>query len=152
MHHLYRHTAVVITIGLLAFFLGLWWASSLTATHNGQNKAIILEIGINSAISSSSIWLILSLCLSRLPLPIWVIMGAISPYLIVPLLYHIPDLYGAQTAHDYGFSPQWKIGLNLVQSNWFTFSLVGTILGTCAYFSTILAQTIKLQNPKDSFD
>ena len=145
MYYLYRHAAVVVITTILALFMGIYWGA--TFPLEGQlRKEVILDIAINTSIACAVVWLIISILLSKCSkLIIWIAVGSLSPAVIVPILYHIPELGTDATTHNYGFGPRWRVGLAMVQSSWITFLLVGTILGIVAYTASLLPKLL-MQN------
>ena len=146
MHNLYRHTAVTLITTFLAFCIGMWWASTNPIFQGELKKSIVLEFSLYAALASGCVWLVISFILSKSrPLP-WLIIGAVSPLIIVPTMYQIPHLFTTSSSHDYGFAPPWRTGVALVQNHWIIFLFVGVIFGAFAYGSTLLIKTIKMQN------
>ncbi len=145
MYYLYRHVAVVFLVTVLAFLMGAYWGTTVPL-EGALRKEVILEIATNASIACAIVWLILSILLSKCSkLIIWIVIGCMSPVLIVPILYHLPELGNDAVTHDYGFGPRWRVGLTMVQSSWISFLLVGGVLGFVAYSASFLPKLL-MQN------
>ena len=149
MYYLYRHVSVVVITTILAFLMGAYWSSTFPF-EGALRKEVILDMATNTSIACAVVWLILSIFLSNCSkFVIWIAVGSVSPVLIIPILYHLPELGDAVT-HNYGFGPRWRVGLAMVQSSWITFLLAGTILGFAAYSASFLPRLIMQNKQVDS--